>query len=202
MSYDVGITVAVMASAALAQYAPNPLRTPYAMSMIVCVIVGVGVLLLREPHGARLSETIRIARPSVPQGIRADSWFSVLGAIATWSVLGVLLSLYPSLAAQQARVENLLFTGGIVAVTAFAAAMAQLSATRLPPRRQAVIGDVGMAVTLAVTVPVLHVHSPIFAFVASAFLGGTFGLAFGGSVRHRPRWYLPTSVVKPCRRST
>lgn len=184
VSFNIGMTVAIVGSAVLAQYAPHPLRTPYAVVAVVCVIVGAGVLALREPHIARTAGPIRISRPSVPQEIRADFWFSALGAMASWSVLGVLLSLYPSLAAHQTHIDNLLFAGGVVGVTAFSAALAQLAATRVPARRAAIIGDVGMAVTLVLTVPVLLTHSWPLVFAAAALLGATFGLGFGGSLRH------------------
>jgi MFS family permease len=184
VSFNIGMTVAIVGSSVLAQYAPHPLRTPYAVVAVVCVIVGVGVVALREPHTSRSAGPIRISRPSVPQEIRSDFWFSALGAMASWSVLGVLLSLYPSLAAHQTHIDNLLFAGGVVGVTAFAAALAQLAATRVPAQRAAIIGDVGMAVTLVLTVPALLTHSPPLVFVAAALLGATFGLGFGGSLRH------------------
>lgn len=184
VSFNIGMTVAIVGSSVLAQYAPHPLRTPYAVVAVVCVIVGVGVIALREPHTSRSAGPIRISRPAVPQEIRSDFWFSALGAMASWSVLGVLLSLYPSLAAHQTHIDNLLFAGGVVGVTAFAAALAQLAATRVPAQRAAIIGDVGMAVTLALTVPALLTHSPPLVFVAAALLGATFGLGFGGSLRH------------------
>ena len=68
--------------------------------------------------------------------------------------------------------------------TAFAAALAQLAATRLPAKYSAIIGDVGMAVSLLLTIPVLLTHQPQLVFVAAALLGATFGLGFGGSLRH------------------
>jgi MFS family permease len=104
--------------------------------------------------------------------------------MASWSVLGVLLSLYPSLAAQQTHIDNLVFGGAVVATTAFAAAMAQLAATRLPARYSAIIGDIGMAVSLLLTIPVLLTHRWELVFVAAVLLGATFGLGFGGSLRH------------------
>src|SRR4029079_4496909 len=146
-------------SALLAQYAPHPLRTPYAVVAVICLIVGVGLLALREPHTARTRGPIRIAKPAVPAEIRGDFWFSALGAMASWSVLGVLLSLYPSLAARQTHIDNLVFGGAVVGTTAFAAALAQLFSTRIPARRSAIVGDVGMAIALILTVPVLATHS-------------------------------------------
>ncbi|VEG58066.1 major facilitator transporter [Mycolicibacterium aurum] len=184
VAFNIGMTVAIFGSALLAQYAPHPLRTPYAVVAVICLVVGAGVLALREPHTARTRGPIRIARPAVPKEIRSDFWFSALGAMASWSVLGVLLSLYPSLAAQQTHIDNLVFGGGVVGTTAFAAALAQLAATRLPARYSAIIGDVGMAVSLLLTIPVLLTHQWQLVFVAAALLGATFGLGFGGSLRH------------------
>ena len=60
------MTVAIIGSALLAQYAPHPLRTPYAVVAVICLVVGVGVLALHEPHTARTSGPIRIAKPAVP----------------------------------------------------------------------------------------------------------------------------------------
>ncbi len=184
VAFNMGMTVAIVGSAVLAQYAPHPLRTPYAVVAVVCAIVGIGVLALREPHTARSPGPIRISKPSVPQEIRSDFWFAALGAMASWSVLGVLLSLYPSLAAHETHIDNLVFAGGVVGVTAFAAAMAQLAATRVPARTAAIVGDIGMAVALGATVPILLTHSWPLVFVAAALLGATFGLGFGGSLRH------------------
>lgn len=177
VAFNIGMTIAIFGSALLAQYAPHPLRTPYAVVAVICLIVGVGVLALREPHTARTRGPIRIARPAVPAEIRADFWFSALGAMASWSVLGVLLSLYPSLAAHHTHIDNLVFGGAVVATTAFAAAMAQLAATRVPARYAAIIGDAGMAAALLLTIPVLLTHQ-----------------GFGGSLRHL------SNVVPPARR--
>ncbi|MDX1890863.1 MFS transporter [Mycolicibacterium sp. 050158] len=184
VSFNIGMTVAIVGSAVLAQYAPHPMRTPYAIVAVICAILGVGILALREPHTARVRGPIRIARPAVPAEIRGDFWFAALGVTASWSVLGVLLSLYPSLAAQQTHVHNLVFGGAVVGTTAFAAALAQLFSTRMRAHRSAIVGDVGMAVALILTVPVLATHSWPLVLTAAAVLGGAFGLGFGGSLRH------------------
>lgn len=184
VAFNIGMTVAIVGSAVLAQYAPHPMRTPYAIVAVLCAVLCVGLVALREPHLSRTKGPIRIAKPAVPPEIRADFWFAALGATASWSVLGVLLSLYPSLAAQQTHVHNLVFGGAVVGTTAFAAAIAQLFSTRIPARRSAIVGDVGMAIALILTVPVLATHSWPLVLVAAAFLGATFGLGFGGSLRH------------------
>ncbi|WP_280512332.1 MFS transporter [Nocardia farcinica] len=184
VAFNVGMAVAILGSAVLAQYAPHPLRTPYVAITVVCLAVAAGVLVLREPHGQRVAGRIRIARPAVPQEIRADFWFSAIGVMAAWSVLGVLLSLYPSLAAQQTGIHNLVFGGAVVATTALSGATAQLFATGIPARRAAIVGDTGMAIALLLTVPALATHNWVAVLGAGLALGATFGLGFGGSLRH------------------
>ncbi|MGA6204787.1 MFS transporter [Nocardia testacea] len=184
VAFNVGMAAAIMGSALLAQYAPHPLRTPYVVISVICLLVTAGVLALREPHAARVAGRIRIARPAVPREIRADFWFAAMGVMAAWSVLGVLLSLYPSLAAQQTGIHNLVFGGVVVAATATAAALVQLFATAVPARRAAVGGDIGMALALVLTVPALGTHNWAAVLVAGVLLGATFGLGFGGSLRH------------------
>ncbi|MEV0060281.1 MFS transporter [Nocardia sp. NPDC050718] len=194
VAFNVGIAVAVLGTAVLAQYAPSPLRTPYVVIAAVCLVAGAGILAVREPHTARVKSRITIAKPAVPHEIRADFWFSAIGVMAAWSVLGVLLSLYPSLAAAETGVHNLVFGGVVVASTALAAALAQLFASRIPARRAAVIGDLGMAAALLATIPALATQQPAVVIVAGLVLGATFGLGFGGSLRHL------SEVVPPHRR--
>lgn len=184
VSFNIGMAVAIVGSALLAQFAPYPLRTPYAIVAALCVVAGIGIVALREPHAERTRGPIRIAKPAVPQAIKSDFWFSAVGAMASWSVLGVLLSLYPSLAAHQTHIDNLVFGGTVVGMTALAAALAQILATRVPARTSAIVGDVGMAVALLLTIPVLATHSWPWVLGAAALLGATFGLGFGGSLRH------------------
>ncbi|MFC8532082.1 MFS transporter [Nocardia sp. NPDC057227] len=184
VAFNVGMAVTILGSALLAQYAPYPLRTPYVVISVVCLAIAAGVIALREPHAARVAGRIRIARPSVPAEIRGDFWFSAIGVMAAWSVLGVLLSLYPSLAARQTGIHNLVFGGAVVAATALSAALVQLVATRVPARRAAVVGDIGMAFALLALIPALATHSWVAVLLAGVFLGATFGLGFGGSLRH------------------
>ncbi|MCU1644832.1 MAG: hypothetical protein JWN03_5107 [Nocardia sp.] len=184
VAFNVGMAVAILGSALLAQYAPYPLRTPYVVITLACLAIGAGVLALREPHTARTAGRITIAKPSVPAEIRSDFWFSALGVMAAWSVLGVLLSLYPSLASAKTGIHNLVFGGAVVASTALAGAGAQYFAGGIPARRAAIIGDVGMAIALVLTIPALNTHNWVLVLAAGFLLGGTFGLGFGGSLRH------------------
>ncbi|WP_342213546.1 MFS transporter, partial [Nocardia wallacei] len=86
--------------------------------------------------------------------------------------------------AAQTGVHNVGCGGGGGASTATAGALAQLFATRIPARRAAIGGDTGMALALLLTIPALATHNWAVVLVAGVLLGGTFGLGFGGSLRH------------------
>lgn len=66
VAFNIGMTVAIVGSAVLAQYAPHPMRTPYAIVAVLCAVLGIGLVALREPHLARTRGPIRIAKPAVP----------------------------------------------------------------------------------------------------------------------------------------
>lgn len=181
--FNVGITLTVLCTSLLAEYAPFPLRLPFVVVGAVVALIGLALVWLTETHGERTGGAIRIARPSVPHEIRGDFWFAALGVMAAWSVLGVLLSLFPTLAAEKTGVHNIVFGGSVVAVTAFAAALTQLFVT-LEARTAALLGDFGMAAALLLTVPALLSGEPALVFAIGAVLGAVFGLSFGGSLRY------------------
>lgn len=181
---NTGIALTVLGSAAAAQWASAPLRTPYAIAFVVVLVMFFGALRMREPHVHKTGARIRIARPSVPAGIRTDFWFSGIGILTAWSVLGVFLSLYPALTQKATGYHSAMFVGVVTAGMALAAAVSQYLGGRLDPRTAAVVGDVGMVVSLGGAVWALHTGSATFIVLDSIALGATFGLAFGGSLRH------------------
>jgi len=182
--FNVGMAVAISGSAVLAQYVSEPLLTPYAVVSVICLLAVIGVALLDETHLERQPAKIRVAKPSIPASIRADFWFAALGVMASWSVLGVLLSLYPTLASTSTHIHNLAFGGAVVATTAATAAVAQFFGSAFTPRTSAIIGDIGMAAALGLSIPAINSHQWGWIVAAAVVLGGTFGLGFGGSIRH------------------
>ena len=93
----------------LAQFAPHPLVTP-------CIVAAATVLatlsctaLMPESLRARTALNLRI-RPRIPAQIRGPFWFAAVSTAATWSVLGLYLSLAPGLADQAVGSHN--FAGG------------------------------------------------------------------------------------------
>ena len=182
--FNIGMAVTILGASLLAQYGPDPLVTPYAVVALVVVLLLVNLLMMTETHQVRPTTRIRLTRPSVPHAIRLDFRFAVLGVMASWSVLGVYLSLFPAFAGVQTGIHSLVFGGAVVAARATAAAVSQAFGIRLVPRTAAITGDFATAVALVVGVVALDSHQAWAVAAAAVFLGLSFGLAFGGSLRH------------------
>ncbi|WOC12507.1 MFS transporter [Gordonia sp. MP11Mi] len=184
IALNVGIAITVFGAAAAAQWAANPLRVPYAIVAAVVVVMLAGVVALIEPHSEKTGARVRIQRPSVPTAISTDFWFSGIGIMSAWSVLGVFLSLYPALTQHSTGHDSIIFVGIVVAVMAAASAAFQWVGGRFDPRSSAIVGHLGLIVSLGCAVWALNTGSTVFVIVDSIVLGATFGLAFGGSLRH------------------
>lgn len=184
VAFNVGIGLSIVLTSVMAQHLAHPTVTPYAVLAALVAVLLVGVLLMREPHVEDRSDTLRIARPRVPAAITADFRFAAIGVMASWSVLGVFLSLFPSIASAAVGTHDLVFAGGVVAVSALAAALSQVVAVIWTPRTAAVAGDAGTAFFLLVSIAAIHSASAAAILIASTLLGFFFGLAFGSSLRH------------------
>ena len=185
--FNIGMAVTILGASLLAQYGPDPLVTPYAVVGLVVLVLLLNLLLMEETHEHRSTTRIRLSRPRVPATIRHDFRFAVLGVMAAWSVLGVYLSLFPAFAGESTGIHSLVFGGAVVAAMASAAAVSQAFGARLVPRTAAIVGDFGTAGALVVSVLALDSHHAWLVASAAVFMGLSFGLAFGGSLRHLGR---------------
>lgn len=185
--FNIGIGATVLAASLLAQFGPHPFVTPFAAVAVVILALLLGLLGMAEPHAGRTgraSGPLRVARPSVPSAIAGDFRFAVIGVMAAWSVLGVYLSLFPAFAGQSTGIHSLVFGGAVVAAMAGAAAVSQAFGGRVAARRAAVVGDFGTALSLGLSVLALDSHHAALIGLAAVLMGLSFGLAFGGSLRH------------------
>lgn len=185
--FNVGMAVTILGAALLADLGPAPFVTPYAVLGAVVALLLLGVLVMVEPHTERTgsaSGRLRLERPHVPAEIADDFRFSVLGVMASWSVLGVYLSLFPTFAGVSTGIDSIVFGGAVVAVMAATAALSQGVGNRIEARRTAIIGDFAMAVTLGLSVLALDSGRAWLVVGVAVLMGLSFGFAFGGSLRH------------------
>lgn len=184
VALNTGMAVTVLGVALAAQWAKDPLRLPYVIFAVITAAILAILMLLSEPHVERTGGRLRIAAPTVPRGIRTDFWFAAMGIVTAWSVLGVFMSLYPRLTQEATGHPSIVFVGVMISVMAAASALAQWASGRGDPRTTAIIGDLGMAVSLLVAIWALHSGLTWFVIVDSIVLGIAFGMAFGGSLRY------------------
>lgn len=182
--FNVGIAVTILSASLLAQFGPDPMVTPYAVIGLVVLLLLLNLLLMAETHLEPSVAPIRIARPSVPAEIKDDFRFAVLGVMASWSVLGVYLSLFPSFAGLRTGIHSVVFGGVVVAAMAGAAAVSQAFGGRLVPRTAAIVGDFATAAALVASLLALDSGQAWLVAASAVFMGLSFGLAFGGSLRH------------------
>lgn len=184
IAFNVGIATAILGTAVIADAGPDPLVTPYAVLAALAAALFLAVLAMRETHRDNRTATLHIARPRVPASISGHFRFSALGVMASWSVLGVFLSLFPSIAARAVHAEHVLFGGAVVAASAGAAALSQAVGGGWSAKPTAVVGDLGTGLFLVLAIPAIDSGNGWAIGAVSAFLGFFFGLAFGGSLRH------------------
>ncbi|MDT9593468.1 MFS transporter [Nocardioides zeae] len=184
VAFNLGIAVTVLLVSLDAELGPAPLVTPYVVLAVLTLLGAVAVLAMREPHTQDRAVRLNVARPRVPAAIRPDFRFSALGVMAAWSVLGVFLSLFPTIAAHAVGTTNLAFGGSVVAISAGVAALSQAVGARFAARSAAVVGDLGTAASLLLCIGAVALGDPVVLLATSAVLGVFFGLAFGASLRH------------------
>ncbi|MCF6469405.1 MFS transporter [Nonomuraea sp. MG754425] len=184
IAFNVGIAVAALGTAALAQMGLHPLLLPYLADALIAFVLFVLLLVMREPHASASGAPLGIPRPQVPKEIRGRFAFAVLGAGAAWAVLGVCFSLEPSIASHAAQVDGPFFGGVVIAAVTLSAACAQVVSARYPARTVALVGDTALAVLMLAGIAGFATGDAVVIIVTVALQGGAYGLAFGGSLRH------------------
>lgn len=184
IAFNAGIGAAVLGTAWIADAGPDPLVTPFVVLGALTLIMFVAIALMHETHTQNRAVALHIARPRVPSEIAHHFRFSALGVMASWSVLGVFLSLFPVIAAHAVGATHVLFGGAMVAAMAGSASVSMAAGQRLSARSAAIGGDIGTAAMLLISVLALDSGNGWLIAAASVLLGLSFGLAFSGSLRH------------------
>jgi MFS family permease len=170
-------------AAVLAQYAPDPLLTPFLVLLALLAVGLAGALAMPEPVTRSARPRLTVQPPRVPTATRGAFVVAALGVLSSWSVGGVYLALGPSLAAQLLHTDNLLAGGAAVLALCLPGALAQLGAHRLEPGRAAAYGSLILAVGMGLTAAAVSSGSAALFLGATAVTGVGFGMAFLGALR-------------------
>ena len=177
-----GLGLGALASAAVVQYAPDPLHLIYWLMLGGFVAAGVAIALIPEPAATR--RALQLApRVGVELAVRPAFIAALPSLIAGWGVGGFYLSLGPSLALQVAGSTNRILGGLAIAVLAGVGAVSIIAVRTWPANRAMRWGAVAQAAGLALTVAAVAASSPLLFFGGTGVTGVGFGVAWLGVLR-------------------
>lgn len=178
-----GLAAGALASAAVVEYAPDPLHLVFWLMLVAFAALGAGVLLMAEPRA--VTGAARSLRPKVAVERAARPTFTAVLPIliAGWAVGGFYLSLGPSLALQLAGSQNRVLGGFAIFVVAGVGSVMIVALRGWPPTRLMQIGCGALLAGLAVTVAAVGATSVWLFFAASTVTGIGFGLGWLGALR-------------------
>ncbi|WP_222854308.1 MFS transporter [Fodinicola acaciae] len=174
----IGLAAGALFAGVLVEYLPAPTVLVFVLLTALFVAGIVAMLLVPETSGGRPGAVASLRpRVAVPAG-SAGRFLAVMPTmIGSWSVVGFLMSLGPSIAASVLGVRDHLVGGLVVAAVMGAGAVGSMVARGRAPRRLMVRGGLILPVGLAVTLIGLSTTST-WLFFAGTILSG---LGFGGS---------------------
>jgi MFS family permease len=144
-----GSALGPLAAGVLAEWAPDPLRLCYLVTLGLTVVAGALVLRLPEP-GDEGREPWRPQWPRVPSEIRRAFFRVGLTAGAVWATMALFLSIVPSYTELLLRTRDLAVVAAIAALAVLASFVAQAVAERREGslRRDQALGCVLLALGL------------------------------------------------------
>jgi MFS family permease len=186
-----GLGLGPLVSGLLAEYAPQPLVTPY-VAFAVVLVVG-ALLLATVPETVRPSVggwTYRPQRIAVPDAERARFGAAFLLGFVGFAMFGFFTSLAPQFVSGQLGIHSFVVSGALAFAVFAASAVAQIFSARLSPRKQEAVGVVLIGTGLALIV-VAIILTALLALIAGGVLAGagvgvTFKFAVGSVMRIAP----------------
>jgi MFS family permease len=178
-----GLGTGTLVAGALAQFVTAPLRTPYAVFLVLLALSAVAVVVVPETVVAPAERPrYRPQRIRVAAADRVGYAVAAAGAFAAFAVFGLFTSLAPTFVAGALHHPSRLLAG----VTAFlvfgAGAGMQAVSGRLPAGRRFGTGLVAEAAGLLVIAAGMHTATLWLFLAGGAIAGGGAGILFKSSV--------------------
>jgi predicted MFS family arabinose efflux permease len=174
-----GLGLGPVLAGALAEFAPDPLVTPYLVHLGLVVLAGLGLLVVADP--VRRAEHVRwrLQKVSVPGEARPAFVRAATAGFAGFAVLGLFTAVAPAFLGQVLGVTDHLATGLVVFAVLGASTVGQLASVRLPARSALLTG------CALLVLGVLAVGGSLLAHALWLLVGGAVlaGLGQGMSFR-------------------
>lgn len=176
-----GLGLGPLVGGLLAEYAPDPLVTPYAIALVVVVLAAVAVLASPETV-ERSSRAWRPQRVSIPAEGRSVFIAAGVGVAAAFSIFGLFTSLAPSFLAGEFDSPSRLVAGAVPFGVFTVAAVGQIFFTPVAVKVQLITATSAMVAGLAgLAIGALVVAEWLF-IVGGLVAGLGVGLLFRASL--------------------
>jgi MFS family permease len=160
----------------LAEHAPAPRFTPFALHLVV---IAVGWRLVSDVPAPAVARTRwRPTRPRIPVGMRVLFTAAALTGFLAWLVAGLFLSVIPALLARSGTGPAA--TGAVLGAVLICSMLTQPLVLPLGPRRAEVLGLVALLISL-VLLALTAASSTTLTLAAAVVAGSGHGLAYGGA---------------------
>jgi MFS family permease len=177
-----GLGIGTLLSGGLAQYAPAPLRLPFAVDLALLVPAFAGVALAPETvSGAGKRFSLSLQRLRIPPEIRGIFIRAALTGACGFAVSGVFSAVVPSFLAVVLRQPNHAIPGSLVFVLFLTSAIGQVVVNRAPRRHALAVACAALLAGIAALAAAIWLRSipVLFASAIVAGFGQGLGIGFG-----------------------
>lgn len=173
-----GLGLGPLIAGLLAQFAPAPLRLPFALDLVLLAPVLVGIWFLTESVDVSAGTRLGLQRLSVPAEVRGVFVRAAIAAFAGFAVMGTFTGVTPSFVSQILGIDSHAIAGILVAVLFLTSALTQIVGRSQPTERSLIVGCAVLVVGMAVLVSGLLVPSLAILFLGAIISGIGQGLSF------------------------
>lgn len=171
-----GLSSGPILAGLLVQYAPEPLRLPFVVHIVLTVLAAITMLVV--PETSPRSGKCRLQRLSVPPPVQPTFIIAGLATFAGFAVIGLFAAVAPAFVAEVIGIGNHAVAGMIAGSIFAASAAAQIVAVRTPPRRAVALGCVILVAGMVLLAAALRFSSLWGLIAASVVSGFGQGISF------------------------
>lgn len=135
-----GLGLGPLIAGVLAQYAPAPLHTAFAVDLVLLALAFAGIWRLTETVAVKPGARLGIQRLSVPADMRAVFTRASIAAFAGFAVTGTFTGVAPTFLSSILGIDNLAFAGVVVFAVFASSAVTQIVVRRMPTDTALVAG--------------------------------------------------------------
>ncbi len=174
-----GLALGTILAGLLAQYVALPLRTPYAVDLVLVAIAVLAVLAAPETIAATGRFRFKLQRIRVPKRMRATFARAAVAGMGGFAVSGAFSAVAPVLLVSELHVRGPAIAGALVFLIFAASCVGQLAIDRLSKNAAFLIGGIALLAGLTALAGAIAAASSALLFLSSALSGVGQGLVIG-----------------------